>query len=90
MINRYGARARGHWQEHRPQEYAQISDPDAFFGRLGRQIADDVTTLSFSIAGDDPEGETYLKKVGRLRMARLQAEEQVLREHLPNPEADQS
>ena len=39
-----------------------------------------------SLAGDDPAGEGYLEKVGRLRMARLQAEEQVIRETLPPSE----
>ncbi len=43
--------------------------------------------LALDLAGDDPPAEAYLAKVGRLNMARLQAEEIVLREQiLPLPE----
>ena len=40
--------------------------------------------------GPDPPNETYLEKVGRLNMARLQAEEIVLRELLLIPPASSS
>lgn len=46
-------------------------------------MAAQVNALALSLAGDDPTGEGYLAKVGRLRMARLQAEEHVIRETLP-------
>jgi hypothetical protein len=90
MINRYGARAQKHWQTHRPTEYAEIPDPAEFFGRLGRRMSEEVNAISLSLAGDDPGDETFLRKVGRLRTARLQAEEQVMREYLLVPEPDES
>lgn len=88
-MNRYGTTAREHWQTHRPTEYAQIPDPIEFFTNLGEQMAARITQLGLALAGDDPGGEAFLDKVGRLNMARLQAEEQVMRETLPPSEADE-
>jgi len=82
-MNRFGTRAREHWQTHRPRQYAAMSDPTGFFTRLGEEMSAQVTTLSLGLAGDDPGDETFLAKVGRLNMARLQAEEQVMRQMLP-------
>jgi len=87
-MNPYGGRARRHWQEHLPSRYQQISDPEAFFSDLGEQIEQQVQQLAAALAGPDPLEENYLEKVGRLNMARLRAEEQVLREMLPEPEND--
>src|SRR5262249_40581804 len=39
-----------------------------------------IEELATALAGDDPGGEDYLEKLGRLRMARFTAESQVLRE----------
>jgi hypothetical protein len=66
-----------------PGRYAQIEDPEAFFTDLGEEMAEQVVELTDSIAGPDRPGEGYLGKVGRLNMARLSAEEQVMREMLP-------
>lgn len=85
-MNRYGATAQKHWQQFLPQAYTQIRDPQTYFSDLGEQIEDQVIELMWALAGDDPPGEGYLKKVGRLNMARLQAEERVLAEMLPEPE----
>jgi hypothetical protein len=82
-VNQYGAQARRYWQEYLPERYAQIEDPEAFFTDLGEEMADQVVELTDSIAGPDRSGEGYLGKVGRLNMARLSAEEQVMREMLP-------
>lgn len=82
-MNQYGAQARRYWREYLPGRYAQIEDPEAFFTDLGEEMADQVVELTDSIAGPDRPGEGYLGKVGRLNMARLSAEEQVMREMLP-------
>jgi hypothetical protein len=85
-MNRYGRAAQQHWQTMRPLQYAQINDPTGFFTRLGETMASQIIELSHSMAGDDTTGETYLQKLGRLRTARLRAEEQILRETLPPSE----
>jgi hypothetical protein len=85
-MNRYGTMAMEHWQTHRPRQYAAIPDPTGFFTTLGEQMAAQVTTVSLALAGDDPGDETFLAKVGRLNMARLRAEEQVMRQMLPAAE----
>ena len=85
-MNQYAAQARRHWQTHLPQRYRQLEDPDTFFTDLGEAIAQQIQDTARTIAGPDPDQETYLDKVGRLNMARLSAEDQVMRETLPEPE----
>jgi hypothetical protein len=91
-VNRYGVRAQVYWQTYLPDEYAQLADPNTFFATVGEQMANEIITLSLALAGDDPGNnpgnEGYLEKVGRLNMARLQAEEQVMREMLPPTDDD--
>ena len=95
-MNRYGRQAQEHWVKWRPHQLSQIPDPEAFFSSLGLQVETQVDLLARDLAGDDPGGEGYLQRVGRLRMARLDAEAQVLRELvlLPpepgHPEYDQA
>jgi hypothetical protein len=78
--NPYGRLARKHWAMWRPNELSQIPDPAEFFSRLGLEAEAQIDQLAADLAGDDPGGEGYLEKVGRLRMARATAESQVLRE----------
>lgn len=90
-MNKYGAMAQRHWAQWLPARYAEIQDPDSFFSTLGEEVAQQIANLSLDLAGDDPPGEGYLEKVGRLNMARLQAEEIVLKERVllePEPGAD--
>jgi hypothetical protein len=90
-MNKYGAMARAHWARWLPGRFAAISDPDSFFSALGREAATRISSLALALAGDDPPGEEYLAKAGRLNMARLQAEEAVLPELIllpPEPGAD--
>lgn len=84
-MNRYATMAREHWRRHLPDRYRQIQDPQTFFAQLGEQIQLEVIARSRALAGDDPGGETYLQKLGRLNAAQLAAEEQVIREMLPEP-----
>jgi len=53
-------------------------------------MATEITRLALALQGDDPGDEGYLQKVGRLRMARLQAEEQVIRETFPPSDEEQT
>jgi len=90
-MNHYGTMAQRHWQRWLPTRYATIQDPDSFFSTLGEEVAQRIGDLSVDLAGEDPSGEGYLEKVGRLNMARLQAEEIVLKEQVlldPEPGTD--
>ena len=90
-MNHYGVTARRHWERWLPTRYAAIQDPDSFFSTLGEEVAQRIADLALDLVGDDPPVEGYLVKVGRLNMARLQAEEIVLREQVllsPEPGAD--
>ena len=79
-MNDYGRRAMVHWRRWLPARYATITDPEVFFSMLGRQAENQVLDLAEQLEGPDLPGEGYLEKVGRLNMARMQAEELVLRE----------
>jgi hypothetical protein len=79
-MNQYGRRASDHWKRWLPERYSQLPDPETFFGQLGEEITERVRALSDALAGDDPPGEAYLGKLGRLNMTRLAAEGQALRE----------
>jgi hypothetical protein len=87
-MNRWGKIARDHWVQHRPIAYAEITDPDDHFTRLGEHIYDEVNALQMSLAGDDVVGEGFWGKVRRLETARTTAGEAVLRELLPLAETD--
>jgi len=84
-MNHYGTTAQRHWERWLPERYAAIQDPGSFFSTLGEEVARQIADLALDLAGDDPPGEDYLVKVGRLNMARLQAEEIVLREQVLLP-----
>ena len=84
-MNQYGALAQRHWSRWLPRRYQQISNPDSFFSTLGEEVATAIADLSLDLAGDDPPGEDYQAKLGRLNMARLRAEEMVLRDRVLLP-----
>jgi hypothetical protein len=89
-MNQYGTMAQRHWARWLPERYAVIQDPASFFSALGEETAQQIADLALDLAGEDPPGEDYLVKVGRLNMARLQAEEIVLPEQIllpPEPAA---
>jgi hypothetical protein len=79
-MNRYGHLAKRHWQQTDPHRYARIADPETFFTDLGHRAQEEIEALSDHLAGPDRPQEPYLDKVGRLNMARLQAEERILTE----------
>lgn len=81
-MNRFGQQAMRHWATHLPSRYARIPDPAEFFATLGREIADEIATLSAQLAALEPPEPTYLAEVGRLNRVRSQAEEQILHERL--------
>lgn len=81
-MNQYGAMARQHWTRWLPGRVEAMDDPNSFFSTLGDEVATEIEALTVDLAGDDPPGEDYLAKVGRLNMARLQAEERLLGERV--------
>ena len=88
-MNEYGLMARDHWQRWLPQRYSQIEDPNSFFSTLGEQVNTRIADLTLDLAGDDPPGETFMEKLGRLNNARQRAREMVLPEMvLLDPEAE--
>jgi hypothetical protein len=81
MSVRYAQRVRRYYQDYRPNATAELgtdSQAEDFFRSLAQQIEDQVSEAEIQIAGPDLAGESYLSKVGRLNMARSQAEELVL------------
>ena len=91
-MNRYGQIARKHWARWLPARYAAIKDPTSFFSDLGNQAEQRIDQLTDRLAGEDPPGEDYLAKAGRLGQARMQAEEIVLAELIllpPEPGTDE-
>ncbi|RNL51846.1 TnpV protein [Arthrobacter oryzae] len=87
-MNKYGRQAQEAWKAASPTCYSQIQDPEEFFTRLGEEAQEQVDGLWMRLAGPDPQGETYLEKVGRLNAARNQAEEIVRYDLLSPPESE--
>jgi hypothetical protein len=79
-MNQYAAMVERHWRRWLPSRVAAMDHPASFFSALGEDVAARIEDLATDLAGDDPAGETYVQKVGRLNMARLRAEEMVLPE----------
>ncbi len=84
-MNQYAAMAERHWRRWLPSRVAAMDDPSSFFSNLGQEVAAQIEDLTADLAGDDPPGETFMEKVGRLNMARLRAEEIVLPETAAGP-----
>jgi hypothetical protein len=79
-----------HWQQTDPARFQTIPESarEAFFAQLGAQVESEIQALADAIAGPDRPGETYLQKVGRLNMARFNAESDILREMVLIPDPD--
>jgi hypothetical protein len=84
-VNQYGEIACRHWVRWLPERFAAIENPEAFFNGLGEEAEQRITTLAWDLAGDDPPGEGYLDKAGRLGEARHRAEQIVLAEMILLP-----
>jgi hypothetical protein len=92
-MNHYGQIALDHWAKWLPAQFATIQNKDSFFSGLGSRAESRIDELALSFAGNDPPGETYLAKVGRLGEARHRAEQIVLSEMIlldPEPEATET
>ncbi len=89
-MNEYGQMALDHWQRWLPERYSQIEDPNSFFSALGDQVATQIADLTMDLAGEDPPGEQFMQKLGRLNNAAQRAREMVLPQTvLLDPETDE-
>ncbi len=90
-MNSYGNQALQHWTRWRPKELAAIPNPQEFFARLGLEVEQEIDDRAEAIleSQSPPEAEDYLTRVGRLRMARFDAESEVLRERVLLPPEDE-
>jgi hypothetical protein len=79
-MNRYGKMAMDHWSKWRPENFGLIKDPSTFFQELGEEVEQQIIDLTYNLAGPDQPGEGFMGKLGRLNMARANAESQILRE----------
>jgi hypothetical protein len=79
-MNPLGQLAQQWYQQHLPQ--ATVQDPETFFGTLGEQAAQEIEQVAAALAGDDPPGETFQAKAGRLQAAQQAATELVMRQTL--------
>ncbi len=66
-----------------PPWYEQVEDLDAYLAAYWCALYLSGAELAELLAGDDPPGEGYLAKAGRLTVARLQAQEIISREYGP-------
>lgn len=85
-MNRLGEFAENAWRTQAPSRYAQIENPKEHFSALGEEAADQVAMLTRQLQGPDQPGESFFDKVGRINMAKMQAEEIVRAEMLTPPQ----
>jgi hypothetical protein len=81
-MNPLGQLAQQWYQQYLPQAYQGIADKATFFGTLGEQAAQEIEQVATALAGDDPPGETFQNKIGRLQAAQQAATELVMRQTL--------
>lgn len=79
-MNRYGRMAYDHSRQHRPTAFASLSDPTAYFTRMGEEVATQITQLRDELLGPPQPDETLEGYRHRSYQAQRQAEELVLTE----------
>ena len=84
----YAARALQHYQTHLPNRFAKLTQPETFFNELGQQIATRVQMVEESLIGGQASTGSFLSNFAARQTARMQAEDEVLREMLPTEETD--
>jgi len=81
-MNQYGERIQAAWLRLKPDEVAEMLDPEEFFTTLGEQIEEEIVTRAQQMADQEPQKQDYLKEVTRLQTWRMEAESIVMREKL--------
>jgi hypothetical protein len=78
------------WPWFGPPWYEQVEELDTYLATYWCALHLSAAELAALLAGDDPPGEGYLAKVGRLIAARYQAEEIIRHEYGPPPSDDEN
>lgn len=87
--NRWGTAAWAHMIRYLPERLASIPDPASYFCELGDQADTEVELLASALTTPAAVGESFATVLGRARMSRLMAEEQILAELIyPTPTTD--
>ena len=87
--NRWGTAAWIHMTRHLPERLAAIPDPASYFCELGDQADTEIALLASALTPPAAEGQSFATVLGRARMSRLMAEEQILAElTYPAPTTD--
>lgn len=79
-MGRLATIAEEHYRKFLPKTYEGLTDPAAFFRNLETEAEQQIEALTDRLEGADLPGEDLMAKAGRLRQARLSAEEIVMRE----------
>lgn len=87
-MNMFSPTVREHWQTYRPKEWAAMTDPEAFVKAKAQEIETTILVAEEALEKTVPEPEEYEERVGWYKQIRADATEMVLRELLPEPEAE--
>jgi len=79
VMNTYGRQAEQHMRRYLPGRFATIPDPENYFRELGEQVAEQILAVEGGLMPAAP-GEPWIDTVGRAKMARMMATEQVMAE----------
>jgi hypothetical protein len=79
-MNRYGAMAKSHWQEWLPSRYRRLENPDKYFEQLGTEAHEQLEALVEAMLATEPPDLPARDREGWRAMARLNAEDQIIRE----------
>lgn len=80
-MNQYGQTAYDRTQQHRPDSFSLIPDPDRFFEQIGEEIAAAVSRLRDEILGQPRPGENVEEYRLRSYQALRTAEEVTIADH---------
>lgn len=81
-MNEYGERIQAAWLRLKPEEVAEMLDPEEFFRAKGEEIEEEIVNRAQQMADQEPQEADYLREVARLRTLRMEAESVVMREKL--------
>lgn len=79
-MNHYGVMAWEHWRKARPQELAELTDPERFFTQLGEQVQAEIRHRRQAQEATLELGDNYLQNLGLLNNVQMTVEDEVLRE----------
>ncbi|MHB8463758.1 MAG: hypothetical protein ACYDH6_22560 [Acidimicrobiales bacterium] len=79
-MNTYGRQAQEHMRRYLPERFATIPDPSSYFRELGEQVAEQILAVERGLIPPAAPGEPWIDTVGKAKMARMMAAEQVMAE----------